>query len=86
MAPVSLNIVCFRYAPRGVRDARADAVNEEILYGLQESGTAVPSSTLLRGRFALRVCICNHRTRREDLDLLVREVMERGRSAAGRKA
>jgi len=82
MAPVSLNIVCFRYAPRGVEDAKADAVNEEILYGLQESGTAVPSSTLLRGRFALRVCICNHRTRREDLDLLVREVMERGCAAA----
>jgi len=81
MAPVELNIVCFRYVPQGMDDARADAVNQEILYGLQESGTAVPSSTLLRGRFAIRVCICNHRTRREDLDLLVREVLERGRVA-----
>ena len=83
MAPVPLNIVCFRFAPRGLDDARADAVNEEILYGLQESGTAVPSSTTLRGRFSIRVCLCNHRTRREDLDLLVREVLERGRAAAG---
>ena len=81
MAPVSLNIVCFRFAPEGLEDARADALNEEILYGMQESGTAVPSSTMLRERFSLRVCICNHRTRREDLDLLVREVLERGRAA-----
>jgi aromatic-L-amino-acid/L-tryptophan decarboxylase len=82
MAPTALNIVCFRFAPRGMDDARADAINEEILYGLQESGIAVPSSTLLRGRFALRVCICNHRTRREDLDLLLREVLQRGRAMA----
>ncbi len=80
MAPVSLNIVCFRFAPRGMADGKADAVNEEILYALQESGVAVPSSTILSRRFALRVCICNHRTRREDLDLLVREVLERGRA------
>jgi aromatic-L-amino-acid/L-tryptophan decarboxylase len=84
MAPAPLNIACFRFAPRGVDDARADAINEEILYGLQESGTAIPSSTVLRGRFALRVCIVNHRTRREDLDLLVREVLQRGRAAAAR--
>jgi glutamate/tyrosine decarboxylase-like PLP-dependent enzyme len=82
MAPVALNIVCFRYAPRGMDAARADAVNEEILYGLQEEGVAVPSSTVLRGHFALRVCICNHRTRREDLELLVREVVARGRAAS----
>ena len=81
MAPVPLNIVCFRFAPPGVEDERADAINGEILYGLQESGTAVPSSTILRRRFSLRVCICNHRTRREDLDLLVREVLQRGRAA-----
>jgi len=83
MAPVPLNIVCFRFAPAGLDEARADAINEEILYGLQESGTAVPSSTMLRGRFSIRVCLCNHRTRREDLDLLVREVLERGRAALG---
>ena len=86
MAPVPLNIVCFRFAPRGADEARLDQVNEEILFALQESGTAVPSSTLLGGRFALRVCICNHRTRREDLDLLVREVVERGRAIAAEPA
>ena len=86
MAPVPLNIVCFRFAPRGADEAKLDAINEEILFGLQESGTAVPSSTMLGGRFALRVCICNHRTRREDLDLLVREVVQRGHAIAAEPA
>ena len=86
MAPVPLNIVCFRFAPPGADEAKLDSINEEILFALQESGTAVPSSTLLRGRFALRVCICNHRTRREDLDLLVREVVARGRAVAAEPA
>ena len=86
MAPVSLNIVCFRFAPRGMEPARLDEINEEVLFALQESGTAVPSSTILDGRFALRVCICNHRTRREDLDLLVGEVLQRGRAVAAEPA
>ena len=46
---------------------------------------AVPSSTELGGRYALRVCITNHRTVRADLDLLVAETLARGRAllAAG---
>ena len=31
----------------------------------------------------MRVAIVNHRSRREDFDLLVREVLERGRKLAG---
>jgi hypothetical protein len=38
---------------------------------LQESGLAVPSGTLLNGRFALRACVCNHRSVRADFDLFV---------------
>jgi aromatic-L-amino-acid decarboxylase len=86
MAPVSLNIVCFRFHTSGIEESRLDAINEEILYALQESGTAVPSSTVLGGGFALRVCICNHRTRRSDLDLLVSEVLERGHAIAAEPA
>jgi hypothetical protein len=32
----------------------------------------------VRGRHCLRVAITNHRTRRDDLDLLVREVVRLG--------
>ena len=83
MAPVPLNIVCFRYAPKGIPDAELDAVNEEILIQLQEKGIAVPSGTRLKGRFAIRVANTNHRSRREDFALLVQKVVELGREIAG---
>ena len=40
-----------------------------ILLRLHESGLAVPSATVLNGRYALRVANCNHRSRREDFDV-----------------
>jgi glutamate/tyrosine decarboxylase-like PLP-dependent enzyme len=78
LAPVPLNIVCFRFVAPELDEARLNALNERILVQLQENGTAVPSSTALDGRLCLRVAITNHRTRREDLELLVREVLRLG--------
>ena len=72
MAPVPLNVVCFRYRA-------SDAINQEIVLRLQESGVAVPSSTMIDGRFAIRVANTNHRSRREDFDLLIDEVLRIGR-------
>jgi hypothetical protein len=46
---------------------------------VQESGVAVISSTTLRGRYALRCAITNHRSRRDDFDLLAVEVAKVGR-------
>lgn len=90
MAPVPLNIVCLRYVgPAGPARKQEgepmDAMNREILIRLQERGIAVPSSTILRGRFAVRVAITNHRSRRDDFDALVDALVEiGGEVAAGR--
>jgi glutamate/tyrosine decarboxylase-like PLP-dependent enzyme len=78
LAPVALNVVCFRYAPGD------DAVNEEILLRLQESGVAVPSGTKVAGRYAIRCAITNHRTRRADLDALVDAVVAIGATVLSR--
>jgi hypothetical protein len=40
----------------------------------------VPSSTLLRGRYAIRAANTNHRSRREDFDALVSAVVSIGES------
>jgi glutamate/tyrosine decarboxylase-like PLP-dependent enzyme len=72
-AEAPLNIVCLRYT--GANDAE----NSEILMRLQESGIAVPSGTVLRGRFAIRVAISNHRSRQGDFELLVDTVKQIGR-------
>ena len=78
MSPVFLNIVCFRYRPDGRSEADLKRLNTEIMLRLQEHGIAAPSDTTIAGRHCLRLAIVNHRTRRADLDLLVREVRRLG--------
>jgi aromatic-L-amino-acid/L-tryptophan decarboxylase len=78
LAPVPLNVVCFRYCGRLKDEAAMKQVNQEILLRLHESGVAAPSATVIGGRFAIRVANVNHRTRREDFDILVREVIRLG--------
>lgn len=83
LAPVPLNVVCFRYAPRGFPSGELNRLNEEILIRLQESGIAVPSGTVLQGRYALRCANVNHRSRRGDFDMLVDAVVRIGQEVAG---
>lgn len=73
LAPVSLNIVCFRY-----RCEDADRVNADIVAALQESGIAAPSTTTLGGSLAIRAAIVNHRTESGDVDALVRMAITLG--------
>ena len=80
VAPVPLNIVCFRFAPMNASGSELNRVNEEILLRIQESGLAVPSSTRIGDAFALRIAITNHRSKREDFDLLFKAVAEIGRA------
>jgi aromatic-L-amino-acid decarboxylase len=75
MAPVELNIVCFRY-----RAERSDQVNEKIVVDLQESGIAAPSTTTIGGRVAIRVAIVNHRTGGAEIDALVDNTVSLGRA------
>lgn len=86
MAPVTINIVCFRYRAAGAGEARLREINSEIMFRLQESGLAVPTDTVLAGRHSLRVAVVNHRTRDEDLDLLIDEVLRLGAEVAGQPA
>ena len=82
MAPVPLNIVCFRYVggPTGDITARdLDEFNRELLIRIHESGVAVPSSVTLHGQSGIRVAVTNQRSRRDDFDLLVAETIRMGR-------
>lgn len=78
ISPAPISIVCFRYNPGGLDERELRSLNREILLRLQESGIAAPSDTTLQGRHCLRVAICNHRTRIEDLDLLLEQVLKTG--------
>jgi aromatic-L-amino-acid decarboxylase len=89
LAPVSLNIVCFRFVAPGLSDAALDRLNEDIVAELQLRGIAVPSTTRIAGRTAIRVALTNHRTADSDLELLVsavRDVAEERLGVAPRAA
>jgi aromatic-L-amino-acid decarboxylase len=78
VAPVPLNIVCFRFTANGLDEVALNELNSELLMQLQESGIAILSNTIIDGKYVLRVAITNHRSRREDFELLVREVIRLG--------
>jgi glutamate/tyrosine decarboxylase-like PLP-dependent enzyme len=86
LAPVELNVVCFRFNNGAVGEQDLDSLNEEVLLRLQESGVAVPSGTRLDGRFAIRVAVTNHRSEPGDFDLLVREVLRLGAALTRERA
>ncbi len=83
LAPVTLNIVLFRYAVPGLDEAALDRLNAAVAVAVQESGEAVPSTTRAGGRLALRACFVNHRTRADDLEVLLEAVRRHGRREAG---
>ena len=78
LTPVAMNIVCFRYATADLNPDQLNSLNQAILIQLQLRGIAVPSQTILDDRFAIRVCITNHRSETPDFDALVAAVRELG--------
>ena len=73
LAPVALNIVCFRY-----RGANPDRLNAKIVADLHESGIAAPSTTVIGGQLAIRAAIVNHRTEPRDIDAMLNAVLKFG--------
>jgi len=74
LAPVPLNIVCFRYKAPGLEGKALDAFTDELAIRIGESGRAVVSTLPLPQGRALRVCITNHRTEDADIDELLATV------------
>jgi glutamate/tyrosine decarboxylase-like PLP-dependent enzyme len=69
LAPVALNIVCFRH--RG----GDDQFQTELAADLQLEGELVLSITTIGGRLALRAAFVNHRTTAADIPAIVRAVL-----------
>lgn len=74
LAPVELNVVCFRY-----RAHDSDQLNARIVVELQESGIVAPSTTTIDGQLAIRAAIVNHRTSQLEIDRLLDNTLLLGR-------
>ena len=76
ITPVSLGIVCFRVNLGGQDEQSLEELNRKVLAHVFWDELTFISSTNLKGKFSLRMCILNHTTTWDDvqrtLDLVVR--------------
>jgi aromatic-L-amino-acid decarboxylase len=76
----SLNIVCFRCVVSASNEISLDILNQlnkQLLVTLQERGIAVVSPIVIDGdKFAMRMCITNHRTKMSDLDRFMTQLIQ----------
>jgi len=66
-----LSVVCFRLVPDGMGDEEADAFQDRLQRGLEESGEGWVSTTKLRGRTFLRAGVVNYLSTDADADRVV---------------
>jgi glutamate/tyrosine decarboxylase-like PLP-dependent enzyme len=71
MSPASLSIVCFRRRFPNADEDEIERRNSELVRALARTTLGFVSSTKLRGRFAIRLCIFNHTTRAQDVDAVL---------------
>ncbi len=97
LAPVELSIFCFRYVPPPMKtaygaasperrrslDQDLDVLNERILTEVQRGGSSYLSNASIAGRFALRGCVLNYRTRERDMEILLHDVRQAGQRLYG---
>ena len=83
LAPVKLNVVCFRLHPRGVDDeAELDELNRHVGAAVIEDGRVYFGTTVYRGHVCFRPAIVNWLTTERDVDLIVETVRELASVAA----
>ena len=80
-SPANLSIVCFRYVPKNLLEEYSQAsllqkdkfntyfnsLNKSILTEMRLDGRGLLSSTSLHGKYVLRSCIVNYRTKKSDI-------------------
>jgi len=55
LAPVVINVVCFRYFPPGIDEKGLNALNEKLNHYLNDTGRLYLSHTTINGKYALRM-------------------------------
>jgi len=79
LAEVQLNIVCFRYHPGNLSEARLNQLNEQLGEAILEDGRVYAGTTRFENKVALRPAIANWRIREKDIDLFIDVVRELGK-------
>jgi glutamate/tyrosine decarboxylase-like PLP-dependent enzyme len=78
LAPVPLNVVCFRYQPPGVAETELDSLNESVAEAVLTDGRIYVGTTNWAGKVAFRPAFVNWRTTSADVDLILETLRDLG--------
>ncbi|GAA3555566.1 pyridoxal phosphate-dependent decarboxylase family protein [Snuella lapsa] len=78
LAPIGMDIVCFRYNPGKLHLEQLNAINKEIKLQIEERAVALPGYTTLNGIYCLRCAISSHRANTHDFDDFITNVRNIG--------
>jgi aromatic-L-amino-acid/L-tryptophan decarboxylase len=78
IAPIGLDIVCFRYNPGGLTLEALNVLNKEIKLQIEERAIALPGYTTLNNKYCIRCAISSHRVTNEDFDVLIKSILNIG--------
>lgn len=80
LSPAAMGVVCYRFNPadRTLDEEELESLNTAIQAAIVETGYAMISSTRLRGRYSLRLCIMNFTSTWADVQGTLQRVLDVG--------
>jgi aromatic-L-amino-acid decarboxylase len=76
LAPVPLNLVCFRFNPGQLEEEEINRLNEEIERRINDSGQAYITHTKIAGKYTLRACIGQTNVEQRHVEALIDQLVE----------
>jgi aromatic-L-amino-acid decarboxylase len=76
VAPPELSLLAFCYAPEGTSIAEQNILNRALLENVNRRKNVYLTSTVLEGRFVLRICILSFRTHLDRMETCIRDIEE----------
>jgi glutamate/tyrosine decarboxylase-like PLP-dependent enzyme len=76
----NLSITVFRYTPveKDTDEKYLNKLNETLLNALQKNGDVFVSNAVINGKYCLRACFVNFRSRKSDVEFLIDTVLKEG--------
>ncbi len=71
-----LAISCFQFKKAGMKADQIEAFNKKLIPALEADGRVFITGTRLRGEFAIRACLINHRKTKASCDYLLKVIQE----------
>ncbi len=76
LAPVNLNLVCFRFFKNNLTEIEINAINKELETKINQSGKAFISHTTLNGKYTLRAVFGQTNVSKRNVDVLIKTISE----------